>query len=53
MLSIFKNYLFEPRIAFIIFIVFIIIYLIFLDEEGAFKKSGTGIKTYMVVIDKV
>ena len=22
-------------------------------EEGAFKKSGTGIKTYMVVIDKV
>jgi len=35
--SILKNYLFEPRIAFVIFVVFIIIYLIFLDEEGAFK----------------
>jgi hypothetical protein len=38
MLSFFKNYLFEPRIAFLIFVVFIIAYLIFLDEEGAFKN---------------
>jgi len=37
MFNFLKNYLFEPRIAFIIFIVFIIGYLVFLDEEGAFK----------------
>ena len=38
MLKLFKNYLFEPRIAFVIFVAFIIGYLVFLDEEGAFKN---------------
>jgi hypothetical protein len=37
MFNFLKNYLFEPRIAFVIFICFIIGYLVFLDEEGAFK----------------
>lgn len=37
MFNFLKNYLFEPRIAFMIFICFIIGYLVFLDEEGAFK----------------
>jgi hypothetical protein len=38
MLSIFRNFFFEPRMAFFIFTTFIIIYLVFLDEEGAFKN---------------